>query len=251
MTDCIDPGAIPEEALAAYAIDPEGEDTVAQHIARCPACATEVAEMSTLVSRLNTQLARYGCPTSEEITEYVAGMLPSAERAAIEQHMQQCSRCASDVAETREFLAQEDPILSWKHAPSAVRRLIPALRGKGTPAFAAPAFGLRGEAKEMTEFSDEDNDVMISLRYIADVRGRETLMGSIISGKQPELTLDESIPVRLRSFAEEDDAPAPDLIAEAVAEGGNFELAPVPPGQYQIEADLPDCLVVVGPITVG
>jgi len=250
MTDCIDRGAIPEEALAAYAIDPEEGNAVAQHIARCPACAAEVADMGTLVSRLHTQLARYGCPTSDEITAYVAGTLPSADRAAIEQHMQECSRCAEDVAMTQSFFTQEERLLSWKPAP-LIRRLIPAQRDKGALKGAAPAFGLRGEAKEMAEFADEDNDVTISLRYVADVRGHETILGSIISGKQPELTLDESIPVRLLPFAEDADSVTPEPIAETSAEGGNFELTPVPPGQYHIEADLPDGLVVVGPITVG
>jgi hypothetical protein len=164
--------------------------------------------------------------------------------------MQQCSRCAEDVAMTQSFLAQEEHLLSWQPAPF-MRRLIPALRDKGSLKGAAPAFGLRGEAKEMAEFADEDNDVTISLRYVADVRGREALLGSIISGKRPELTLDESIPIRLRAFAEDADSATSELIAETNAEGGNFELVPVPPGQYQIEADLPDCLVVVGPITVG
>ncbi len=260
MNDCIEPGTVSEEALAAYAIDPEEGDAVAQHVAHCPACATEAAEMGTLVSQLSTRLACFDCPTSDAITAYVAGMLPPADRATVERHVQQCSRCTELVADSQEFFAQEpDPILSWGNTPPnpirAVLRLIPALRDKGTPApalkGAAPAFALRGEAREMAEFADADNDITISLRYVADVRGGEMLMGNIISGKQPELTLDQSIPIRLLALAGDDDSPASEPIAEAVAEGGNFELAPVSPGRYQIEADLPECRVIVGPVTVG
>ena len=247
MADCIDPGTIRKEELAAFALDPLGDEALASHIAQCPACAAEVDEMRVLASQFGKRLSRFDCPTTEEIDAYLAQELPAARQEAVAQHIQQCSRCSEEIALSQTFFAQTDPLIAWLAAapPSRLRRLIAALQSPMGSA-SAPAFALRGATNQANApqiYTSED--VSISLRYLAASSGRgaqQQLLGIISVVADADVML-AAIPVRLLMLA--DDAAAPTLFAETVAEMGIFDFAPVPPGRYHLEVTLAERIVVI------
>ena len=247
MTDCIDPEAMRKEDLAAYALDPVGDEALAIHIAQCPACAAEVDEMRALATQFGKRLSRFDCPTTEEIDAYLAQELSATRQAAVAQHIQQCSRCSEEIALSQTFFAQSDPLLAWLAAPppSRLRRLVAALQSQ-TGSASTPAFALRGATQQANApqiYTSED--VSISLRYLAASSGRGAqgqLLGIISVAADADAML-AAIPVKLLTLA--DDAAAPTLFAETVAEMGIFDFAPVPPGHYHLEVTLAERLVVI------
>lgn len=248
MADCIDPGAIRGEDLAAYALDPDGDEAIRNHVAQCPACAAEVDEMRALATHLGKRLTRFDCPSSEELDAYLAQELPPARQEEVAQHLQQCSRCTEEVAMSQTFLAQEDPLLTWlatAPAPTTLlRRLVAALQSHNGNA--TPALALRGAAHQAnTPQIYTIEDVSISLRYLAEPQSQ--LQGIISVAADPDVMM-TSIPVKLLTIAENEAEPA--LFAETTAEMGFFTITPVPPGRYQLEITLPERLIVIETLIV-
>lgn len=94
---CVDPGEIQEGALLAY-VDGTAEETVIQHIRRCPACARQVEELAALQTVLTIKLHRFSCPNPDQLIAYRAGELGGNEKLIVVQHLRQCPHCARELA---------------------------------------------------------------------------------------------------------------------------------------------------------
>ncbi len=258
MLTCIDPGALEEGRLRAYAADPDMTDPdVEQHIARCPACQAEVVSMRALSLRLAEQLNRFDCLTTDVIVNLAAGVLPRAARQEAEAHVRRCARCAEEVSLTAEALAQPEPLLDWT-APTVldrvslgVRRIVATLAEALAPGTPEIALGTRlrgskapGDAQTAPKIYHAE-DITLSLRVTPDPdEVGEMLVEGLISHSGDPAFAQRSIPVRL--LAPTDPAP----VAEETAVGGGFELGPIAPGTYTLEVVLPDRIIAVEDLAV-
>ncbi|MBA3823517.1 MAG: hypothetical protein H0X24_06365 [Ktedonobacterales bacterium] len=247
MEPCIDPTAVTQEQLGAYAADPsDAPPTVVGHIAACLGCQQEVREMGSFTAYLRQQLYRFDCPPPENLTALVAGTLEAA-RGSIDAHMLTCTRCQEELSLVTAALADHDPILDWQ-APTAVsgaRRLLASLLEALPPGIAAPAPALNlrsaGAGSPTRPRIYHAEDVTLALRVTPAAHGHHHLEGMLSSASEPTLAMAE-IPVRL--YVQEAAAP-PRLVAEDTTEGGTFLLGPFPSGHYELEVHLTDRIIAV------
>ena len=245
MSHCVDPAALEEGRLQAYAADPTMTDyEVEQHLARCPACQAEVVAMRAMSARLSQELNRYDCLSTEVIIGLAAGILPRAERLAAEAHVRNCTRCAEEVALTAEALIQPEPLLDWAaptlidHIAAGARRIVAALVAAHAPDAPELALGvrLRGSATSDAPQIYRAEALTLALRVVPE-DDQVLLEGLLSSAADP---LPEAAPVRLYAVA------APDRpLAEDAADGPLFSLGPVPPGHYTLEVELPTAIIAV------
>lgn len=259
MLTCIDPHALKEGQLQAYAVDPTMSDpAVEQHLQNCPACQAEVNAMRAVSAQISDRLYRYDCLSTEVIIGLAAGVLPRAERVAAEAHVQNCARCAEEVTLTAEALAQPEPLLEWtapslaSHVMAHVRRLVATLVSALAPESPELALGvrLRGSsdaANKPQMYRAESVTVVLRATPEPDTAGEQLLEGLITDADAPNLAQRE-IPVRL--FTASKVEPAANPVAEETALGGAFVLGPVPPGDYTLEVTLPDAIVTIPTLTV-
>ena len=105
---CQTPPALSEDDLFA-AIDGIAGATINSHLAICGYCARRkenlAREMQTLQGGLTAEMFRQGCPDADTLADYALGALAGAARAAIDEHLRTCLRCANEAAWVREALA--------------------------------------------------------------------------------------------------------------------------------------------------
>jgi hypothetical protein len=239
--DCVDPAAIADWELVAYA-DGEALEHVAEHLKRCAACRARLETYRTLEQSLRERLYRLDCPSPDALRAYYWGHLPDGEQARIETHLETCPHCATELAELEQFVASEretptGTLLDRARVAAERARLAVARLVSPSPNL-APA--LRGETREVLLF--EADDVALSLNLEQETTGRYTLFGQILS-PEPADTVGGQVEV---SFQGEDRAP----VRTAVDANGGFALPDLCPGVYQLVADLPDRRVVVPTLTL-
>lgn len=100
-----DPHTSTEELLA-FLCDKEPLSRAAQHhLAHCPHCQQQVASYQESTTYLLSQLYRDDCPSAMTLSILdLPGALTNDERYQITQHLALCPLCASELAETRQFL---------------------------------------------------------------------------------------------------------------------------------------------------
>jgi anti-sigma factor RsiW len=118
---CIQPGAVTEDDLVAYAYG-EADPAVARHVRTCPACAAAAAEYERLQHHLGGLLYRVECPPAETLAEFQLRLLPAIEQARVAAHVRACPRCAAEVATLGEDLAAAATRRRDAAGPGASRR---------------------------------------------------------------------------------------------------------------------------------
>jgi len=264
MAEQRDPPHASEEALAAYALQQEGDreglagadDVEARHIRECTQCQAEAARIEVLLGHMDRQLYRLECPPVEQLTAYALGELGGAERRRVETHVQGCAHCTDEVEVTRSVLAPADPA----GGPLAVVRRVLATLVPPQAAFgAAPALSLRdrerpeaGENETPRIFAAEG--VEITLRSETE-RGKSVIYGAIQRDDEAEAGT-TAISVRLvQAPAEAAEltgpaSPEPTVVATADVALDAFELGPVPSGTYQLEVLLAVRVIVIPSLTL-
>lgn len=242
----VDPNHANEEALTAFALRPEtvGE-AIAQHIAQCEICTSAVNDIASLHHTLKRHLSRFDCPPAERLVDYALRELPSRERLEIREHVRNCQRCAEEIQVTQQASEVFPSPSLWQ----TVSRIV-ASRFLNSPQ------GARGLEYSVRDIEDEGapshmfqsfaaGDIEVDLGRYEDEPGTFLLTGRIHQ-KQTESSssLLTSLAVRLLRITA--DQP-PEIIDETPLEPDNFfELAPVPPGTYQLEVLFSDRLVEIG-----
>lgn len=79
------------------ALDGLADDKTQQHLAQCPACAARLAEFRRLDTVLQQRLRRFECPSPQRLADYHAGMLDTSDAAAVQEHLERCPRCQSEL----------------------------------------------------------------------------------------------------------------------------------------------------------
>jgi hypothetical protein len=179
-------------------------------------------------SQLVRALYRYDCPSPLELGEYDLDLLPPATRIAIAQHTLECDECTAELATLRTFLSTDPPVV-----PSFVERARRVLARLVSSPQGAVALGLRNsEAASSTIFRVED--VSISL-----IRGpgEDEVTGMVardVTG--PETLVDADVYLI--------DADGARRVA-TIGAAGEFSIAPIPTGSFELELRLPDRVVVI------
>lgn len=181
--------------------------------------------------RLRASLYRIDCPDAQTLGDYELDLLEPTERTRIAGHALDCAECASELTMLRAFLTTPtsvaEPLLG------RARRIVATLFTQ-RPGLAYG--GLRGAPSDASTRVYEAGEVTITLG--ADVRSG-SMLGLVVAGDTPL----EAREVRL-------------LGAEGSALGtqlddlGNFEFTNVAAGDYALELDLPEGVVVIEDLRV-
>ena len=78
-------------------VDGTADQTVVEHVRRCPACAHQAQELATLQATLTAKLYRASCPKPDQLIAYQRGELRGSEKSTVAQHLRQCPHCAREL----------------------------------------------------------------------------------------------------------------------------------------------------------
>jgi anti-sigma factor RsiW len=239
---CVDPGAIQEWEMDAYA---EGEALphVVEHLNRCPACRAKLEANLGFERRLRQALHRFDCPSPDLLRDYYWGYLPAGQQREVRDHLAWCPHCADELSELGESMAVEkaelaDSLLARAQQAAARVGLIVAQLVSPDPRLAS---ALRGEAREVLLF--EAGDLALSIHSEQAESGAYTLWGQALS-----LPVESSAEdyVRLTGYEEGEEAmEAIHAVQAAIDANGVFTLADLRPGTYQLVVSLADQRMVV------
>jgi hypothetical protein len=226
------PHMLTEDDLVAAILDPDDLPVEArQHLAECPSCTERAASYHQMMTALTSTLYCWDCPTTQEISDYAAGLLHGKRRRALALHVKSCPRCTEELEISRQFLT---PTL-----PAPRQRLIARLLPHR--AIGPAAVGIRGGASADNEGWPRQyqvNDISLSLHRAAPSAGGSSamLLGLISRAEAPPETF-AGIEARLIASDAPDEAP---FATEQIDDLGNFVLSPIPTGRFHLHISLPE-----------
>ncbi|MBV8714355.1 MAG: hypothetical protein JO020_17745 [Chloroflexi bacterium] len=182
---------------------------------------------------LRRSLYRFDCPDAQMLGDYQLELLEPEERTRIAAHAVDCDECRDELQTLRAFLAM--PTLVADPPFAAVRRFVATLF---TPTPGLAFGGLRGAADSSTRVF-EAHDVTVS---VGRAQTTGSLLGLVVAAGQTPDSL-EGHEVRL---SPRDGLP----LRTQLDDLGNFEFNDVPAGDYALEIDLPDGVLVIEELRV-
>jgi|SRR5579864_3090060 len=182
---------------------------------------------------LRQALYRFDCPDAQTLGEYQLELLEPAERVRIAAHASECDECSDDLRTLRAFLAMPTVVADTPIARA--RRFIATLL---TPAPGLAYARLRGAADESTRIF-EAHDITVSV-------GRARTSGSLLGLVVAAQSLPDALEGREVRLLPREGNPLRSVLDDL----GNFEFADVAPGQYALEIDLPDGVLVIEELRV-
>ncbi|HZR40495.1 MAG TPA: hypothetical protein VFB12_10290 [Ktedonobacteraceae bacterium] len=123
-----------DEELLGFALDGQNLSQEARdHLEQCETCQKRLASYRQANAYLISQLYRSQCPTSKQISFYCIDLLQEDERMRVANHILDCPLCATELAETRQFLqaqaqAQDIELATPLFSPGALVRRVFAIR---------------------------------------------------------------------------------------------------------------------------
>jgi anti-sigma factor RsiW len=239
MMACVHPPELPDRQLLAY-LDGEATARIVAHLSQCPACRQRARQLAHLQAALTSQLYRLECPTPHELGEYQLSVLTQAQAAAVAAHLIECPHCLAEVAQLNSYLADLSAELKTsivERARVLVARLIDGGNRAGAPAFAPAMAGIRGEDAEPSIYQAGDLQITIMVEPDDERPGRQTLLGLLVA----------AVPGDLQAQLWQ----ATQLVASApVDAAGNFILANLTPGDYELTLYGPDLEIHVEALKV-
>ena len=270
--ECSDPGAIRDEELVAFLEGERVRPAVAEHLAHCQYCSSQLAAYQRLERELTQKLYRWDCPPGQVLGDYQLGMLDAKEEAAVAEHMCFCVLCVAEVSALVAFL-QNDPVLAGSgpvpqesgstqassrthrqpaeakrsleelrdHVLAEGRRIVamllppvPALAFQRTPGQQHISWPRNYVAEEMT--------VSLQLERNNRRRGVLQLIGLVKIEGQSIAAL-QGVPVQLSAI---------EGIVETqnIDDLGNFVFSSLAPATYTLEVQLPEKVIVIEHISV-
>lgn len=94
---CICPPELDEIDLIALA-DHEAPHDVLAHVALCPHCRERAAAIAELQGQLRARLYRLFCPPTEDLADFLQGLLSPTARGRVLAHLAECSHCQEELA---------------------------------------------------------------------------------------------------------------------------------------------------------
>lgn len=239
---CVDPGAIQDWELEAYA-DGDVSPHVVEHLSRCPACRAWLAEALSLEGRLRQALYRLNCPSPDTLRDYYWRYLAAEQQRQVEHHLDRCPHCTAELAELKEFVTAEraessDTLLSRAQQVAARLRLVVA---RIVSPARRPVLTLRGQTRDVLLFSAGDTALSVNLEQ--ETTGAYTLFGQVLS---PPAALSSGDRVRLTAYrgAKEPQETTTPVQVPLNANGG-FAVPNLRSGVYQLVVCLSNRRIVV------
>lgn len=248
VTECIEPGAVTDDDLVAYAAG-ERPRRVRAHVQACAACAAAVARCVAIEDQLGQALFRFDCPTGLELGEYHLDLLAEGARRRVAAHLTRCPHCMAELATAQGFFdraasaAPAEP--PGRRARQAARAALERVVAQLIPLPMATAAGLRGTGTAVT-WRYEAGDLTLTLHpQPADrPRGQHQVL-AFVERRDADLDSLSDVPVRLV------DAAGVTVAATTIDMIGNFIIGPAPAGAYMLELTLPERIVVVPDLALG
>jgi hypothetical protein len=177
---------------------------------------------------LRRTLYRFDCPDAQTLGEYQLELLGPEDRTRVAAHAVECDDCRDELQTLRAFLAM--PTLVADSPFATVRRFIASLF---TPTPGLAYGGLRGAAGSSTRVF-EAHDVTVS---VGRAQTSGSLLGLVVAaGQSPDALEGHDVRLLPRDGTS---------IRTQLDDLGNFEFSDVPAGDYALEIDLPDGVLVI------
>lgn len=251
--DCLHSMAPDDEELLRFALDGEPlREEAREHLAQCETCQQRLAMFKQVNTALTAQLYRSQCPSAEQLSFYCADLLSVDDRMHIAAHILDCPLCSAEVAETRRFMLEVEPLPVAEFSPQVVVRTIRRIAASLVRQQAQ--FVLRGaEAPSETgwprQYRAETIDLSLHLSRASN--GDHLLLGILTS-------TDNAESVDAFEGAKAELYPANNVTPETqtpirmtdVDDLGNIVFNAVPTGQYALLLHLPEREIVIEDITI-
>ena len=265
--ECSEPGAIRDEEYIAYLEGEKVRPAVAEHIAHCQMCTSQLAAYQRLEHNLTYKLYRWDCPPSQILGEFQLGLLDAVVSTAVKTHLRSCVRCSAEVVALTQFLANDpflvEPVAAVQRAAqkpalngrfpteeakralehlrdqtlAGARRIVATLLPPVQPGFAVQRNPTQQLAQWPRNYVAED--INISLRIEGNPRQRTMLqLLGFVTCKGTILEDLQGIPVHLKDQEGK-------TAAEVIDDLGNFVFSSLVPGTYTLELLFPEGAVVV------
>ncbi len=109
--ECLHPMAPGKDHLIKYVLNEENlPEGVSDHVKQCEICQHNLADYEQVENLLVAHLYRSECPDSMQLSLYCGNYLSQEKQASITAHLQQCPLCTAEVAATRQFLFEVEPV---------------------------------------------------------------------------------------------------------------------------------------------
>jgi len=251
--DCLHPIAPDDEELLRFALDGEVlPEEVRRHLEQCTNCQQRLARYKNVHNFLVSRLYRHQCPGDLQLSLYCADLLPADERVSIANHLLDCPLCASEVVDTRQFLAETDRDLfpahefSFNGLHASLQRIFASLVKQQAQLV------VRGDPSEAgwpRQYHAESIDLSLHLSRASS--GEFMLLG-IITDPTQSIEAFEGMTAELFPATGGKDArrSAIPLLREQVDDIGNIVFSAVPIGEYVMIIHLPGREMVIEGLTI-
>lgn len=258
--ECSEPGIIRDEELFAYLAGEKVRPAVAQHIALCPYCSSQVAVYQRIEQFLLKRLYRYDCPSSLVLGDYQLGLLDSPANEQVARHLESCVHCAHELTTLGVFLQQEASVPVEQVSTSSnhhhVRHRQPPLQQTVSsnvqrvmaillPPLPHPAL-VREAAQSASpwprRYEAQDVHIVMQLEEIPGQNMAFQLIG-FVTRDDTALQALQGIQVRLSSASQV-------IYTQQIDDLGNFIFSPLSPALYEMELRFPDRIVVIDQLEI-
>ncbi len=248
--DCLHSNAPDDEELLRFALDEEPlRKEAREHLAQCEACQQRLRMFKQVNDVLTAQFYRSQCPGAEQLSFYCADLLPADDKMHIAAHILECPLCIAEVAETRRFMAEVEPLPAAEFSPGVAVRSIRRIAASLVRQQAQ--FVLRGGIVTSWPRQYRAESIDLSLHLSRASNGDYLLLGILTSINNAEsVDAFEGAKVELypANLAPSENQ-RPIRITE-VDDLGNIVFSAVPPGQYTLLLHLPEREIVIEDITI-
>jgi hypothetical protein len=271
--ECSQPGAIRDEELFAYLAGEKVRPVVAQHLATCQQCSSQLANYRRMELTLTSKLYRWDCPPSQVLGEYQLGLLSGPQVADVKAHLLMCTLCTAEVATLTQFLANDPmlverapvvqkrvslrPSLNNHHPVQEAKRALDDLREQSLAGVrrivatllpAPPPLAFQRDVMQQApawprRYSAEGVNISVQLEPEMGRKGALRLIG-FVTREGSTLEALKDTPVTLASEAKT-------VYTQSIDELGNFVFSSIVPATYVLELHLAGGIVVIDDLAIS
>lgn len=248
--------ALTGEELLSFALDEDALPTEKRaHLQECAACQQRLAAYIRLDEALVARFYRRFCPDSTRISLYCEDLLPDDERMRIANHILDCPLCATEVADTRQFMHDAPLVADSGFSPlHAVRRVVGVLTRQQAQLVTRGAENTAPENAWPRQYRVEGIDLSLHLSRASN--GDQLLLGILTSADDEEsVDMFEGARAELypgSTLADLEQPSSQEAVRHTqVDDLGNLVFSAVPNGPYILVIHLPNQDVIFEQIVIG